>query len=278
MNAFLFLLPAGFGLVLLFWSAGSAWNRYTREKIELISQPSTSPGATVNLDQVNALPPLLKKYFHLVLEDGAPIIQRASLTQTGGFRSGPDMKGWSNMRARQVFSCQPRGFVWDAAITIFPGFSIRVCDTYIAGCGGIRVKLLALFSMIHAQHRRELDESALQRYLAEAVWFPTALLPSQGVHWKALDEHHAEATLRDGAITTTLQFEFNDDGEIVSVYTPARFREVKGQFIPTPWKGRLSNYIRVGHYRIPQQGEVEWHLNDRVYPYWKASLKEINYD
>ena len=249
-----------------------------RSKIQLISQPPSTPVSAVNLAELDSLPPLLKKYFHLVLEDGAPIIQTASLRQTGGFRASPDMKGWSKMQARQVFSCQPRGFVWDAEITIFGGFSIRVCDSYIAGRGSIRVKLLALFSIIDAQHRRELDEGALQRYLAEAVWFPTALLPAQGVHWKALDEHHAEATVRDGTITTSLQFEFNDQGEIVSVYTPARFREVKGKFIPTPWKGRLSHYIQLGHYRVPQQGEVEWHLDDRIYPYWKSSLQDISYD
>lgn len=278
MNAILFLLPAGLGLALLIWSARAAWARYTAEKFQLLRSPASNPDATVNLDEVDALPALLKKYFQLVLQDGAPIIRHASLTQTGGFRVRPDMQGWSSMRARQVFACQPKGFVWNAVITIFGGLPVHVCDSYIAGHGSMRGKLLALFTIIDAQHQRELDEAALQRFLAEAVWFPSALLPSQGVRWKALDEHHAEATISDGTITTSLQFEFNSDGEIVSVYAPARFREVAGKFITTPWKGRLSNYIQIGHYRVPQQAEVEWHLQQQIYPYWKASIKDIQYD
>lgn len=46
-------------------------------------------------------------------------------------------------------------------------------------------KFLSLFPLFDAQNQRKLDEGALQRYLAEAIWFPTALLPSQGVTWTA---------------------------------------------------------------------------------------------
>ena len=95
---------------------------------------------------------------------------------------------------------------------------------------------------------------------------------------RQLDEHRARATITDSAITTALEFEFNRKGEIIAVYTPARYREVSGEYLPTPWQGRFSNYINVSGNLIPQQGEVEWLLKDQVYPYWKARIQAINYD
>ena len=38
-------------------------------------------------------------------------------------------------------------------------------------------------------------EGELMRFLAEAAWYPTALLPSQGVRWQGADERSAFATL-----------------------------------------------------------------------------------
>ena len=39
------------------------------------------------------------------------------------------------------------------------------------------------------------------RYLAEAVWMPSALLPSNGVAWEAVDDLHARASLTYQDIT-----------------------------------------------------------------------------
>ena len=45
---------------------------------------------------------------------------------------------------------------------------------------------------------REIDQSALVRYLTEAVYFPTALLPSRTLRWEELDADSARATLVSG--------------------------------------------------------------------------------
>ena len=146
------------------------------------------------------------------------------------------------MEAQQVFSTRPRAFSWNSTISMPPGLSIRVCDSYSAWAASMKVKLSTLYTLIYAHSQQELDEAALQRYLAEAVWFPTALLPGQGNIWEALNGHRARASITDSAISTALEFEFNQKGEIVAVYAPARYREVPGEYVPTPWQGRFSNY------------------------------------
>jgi hypothetical protein len=42
------------------------------------------------------------------------------------------------------------------------------------------------------------------RFLAEAPWYPTTLLPGQGVRWKAIDDSTASATIQDGDTRVTL--------------------------------------------------------------------------
>lgn len=259
-------------VVLLLWGKTN-WHQYTSSLFEKIEAAESHESNYVNLDEVRNIP-----NFHLVLKNGVPIITHMFASQSGGFRAKPEMNEWSKMEAEQYFSSNPRAFVWNSTISIVPGFSINVCDSYIEGKGEMKGKLLSLFTLIDAQNQRELDEGALQRYLAEAVWFPTALLPSQGVTWSALDGLKAKATITDFGITASLEFEFNNKGEIISVYTPMRYREVSGKYEPTPWKGKYSKYINVKDYLIPSEGEVEWHLKDQVYPYWKASLRDIRYD
>jgi len=68
----------------------------------------------------------------------------------------------------------------------------------------------------------EIARGELMRYVAEMVWYPTALLPSQGLRWDAVDDHSANATLVDGPGSLTLLFKFDDAGLIKSVHADAR--------------------------------------------------------
>jgi hypothetical protein len=55
-------------------------------------------------------------------------------------------------------------------------------------------------------------QGELMRFFAEAAWYPTALLPSQGVQWQAMDDSSALGTLKDGQTSVTLLFRFNENG------------------------------------------------------------------
>ncbi len=263
--------------VLLLWGRAS-WRRYISNLFSEVRAAASTTVEYVGFEELNELPTPVQKYFRLVLKEGAPIINRTSLVQKGGFRPKLELKEWSAIEATQQFSSSPRAFVWSAKIAMLPGVSIDVCDLYKDGKGGIRGKFLSLFTVIEAKEQKELNEGALQRYLAEAVWFPTALLPSQGVLWSAIDEQRARATVTDGATTTSLEFTFNDNGEIVSAYTPERYREVSGTYESTPWGGRYANYVDINGYLVPIECEVEWYLQEGVYTYFRATLDEILYD
>jgi len=159
-----------------------------------------------------------------------------------------------------------------------PLMDVRVRDTYLAGKGSMQARTFAVIPVMDAMGKAELDAGALQRYLAEAIWFPTALLPGKGVTWSAIDDTKALATLTDSGTTVSLEFRFNEKGEVSGVFSPGRFREEKGKYILTPWAVRVWNYEERDGMRIPIEGEVEWQLPAGRLPYWKGKIVDVKFD
>ena len=124
----------------------------------------------------------------------------------------------------------------------------------------------------------EAAQGELMRFFAEAAWYPTALLPSQGVRWEAIDDRAAKAILKDGDVTVTLLFRFNDAGLIGSVRAEARGRIVNGAVVATPWEGRVSGYELQEGMRVPMEGEVAWMLPEGPKPYWRGRITKLSYE
>jgi hypothetical protein len=141
--------------------------------------------------------------------------------------------------------------------------------------------LLALLPVVDESDTWELREGALQRYLAESVWVPTALLPRPGLVWTAIDDSHARATLTDGATTVSLDFAFAPTGEITETFSPGRLRAVsgeKGRYERRPWGGRYRRYEDRGGIRVPREAEVYWVSRGREQPYYRGRLVRTDYD
>jgi hypothetical protein len=113
------------------------------------------------------------------------------------------------------------------------------------------------------------------RFLAEATWYPTALLPSQGVRWTGIDDRSALAALTDGSVSVALRFTFHPDGPVDTVFAEARARSVGGTLVPTPWQGRFWNHEDRGGVLVPIDGEVAWLLPSGPKSYWRGHMTEI---
>ena len=166
----------------------------------------------------------------------------------------------------------PPGMVWDAAIRAAPGCDVWVRDAYVDGLGAMRGVVLGLVPVVDARPDPALDAGALQRYLAEAVWCPTALLPVNGVRWSALDDSTARATITDAGVTVALDFRFGTDGTIVRSHTGARARATAHGYLPTPWGGSYTDYGEELGMRVPHTDEVAWTLPGGPLPYWTGRL------
>jgi hypothetical protein len=233
---------------------------------------------TVDFRELEGLPAPVQRYFRAVLKEGQPMVAGVRVRHTGTFNMGETTDQWKPFTSDQKVVAQRPGFDWNGRVAMMPGLPVRVHDAYVAGEGILHASLLGLFPVVDMRGTGDVAEGELMRFLAEAAWYPTALLPSQGVRWEAVDDRSAYATLIEGEISITMLFTFNEEGLIDTVRAQARGRAVGGEVVPTPWHGRFSNYEERGGMRVPLDGEVAWLLPEGEKPYWRGHITEIVYE
>ena len=229
-------------------------------------------------DELIGLPAPVQKYLRTALKDGQSMISAVHLELSGTINLSETAEKWKRFTSTQLVITQRPGFDWEGRIDWMPGLTGRVHDAYIAGEGILHAALFGLVSLANLRGTPEIARGELMRFLAEAAFYPTALLPSQGVQWKGVDGFSAEATLKDGETAVTLLFRFHENGLIESVRAEARGRTVGRIVIPTPWECRWSNYERRDGMCIPIEGEVAWALPEGAKPYFRARITSLRYE
>ena len=86
---------------------------------------------------------------------------------------------------------------------MMPGVPVHVHDAYIAGKGQLHAAVFGLITVARVPDSLELQRGELMIFFMEGAWYPTALLPGQGVRWEGVDDQSAQATMNDGVITPT---------------------------------------------------------------------------
>jgi hypothetical protein len=255
------------------------WKSETRElraRLEAARVPVEPQ--VVDFRELEGLPAPVERYFRRALREGQPMVTGVRVRHRGTFNTGETTERWMPFTSDQFVVTRRPGFDWDARVSIMPGLTVRVHDAYVAGEGILHAALLGAFSVANLRGTREVAEGELMRFFAEAAWYPTALLPSQGVRWEEADEGSARATLSDGEITLTMLFRFNEDGLIETLRADSRGRAVGDRVIPTPWQGRFWNYEEREGVYVPLEGEVAWLLPEGAKPYWRGRIVDIAYE
>jgi len=207
------------GLYAAAYAYGAArWTTRTGElRARLDSARSPVRPHTVDFSALDGVPAPVQRYFRTVLGDGQLLVTGATVQHDGTFNMSETAEQWTPFTSEQwVVTCRP-GFAWNGRIAALPGVPVRVHDAYVAGEGLLHASLLGLVSVADLRGGGELAKGELMRYVAEATWYPTALLPSQGVSWEAVDDHSAYGTLTDGDTDVTMLFTFDDRGLINTV-------------------------------------------------------------
>ena len=255
------------------------WNSETRDlRARLDAARVPVRPQTVDFRQLEGLPAPVQRYFHAVLEDGRPMVAGVRVQHTGTFNMSQTKEQWKPFTSDQQVVTQRPGFDWNGRVAMLPGLPVRVHDSYAAGEGVLHASLLGLFSVADMRGTGVVAEGELMRFFAEAAWYPTALLPSQGVRWEAAGDRSAYATLTEGDHTIRMLFTFNEEGLIDTVHAEARGRAVGVEMVPTPWQGRFWNYRQRGGMRVPLDGEVAWMPPEGEKPYWRGHIAEISYE
>jgi hypothetical protein len=250
------------------------WNRDSAAAVKRLYADGRALEAPLG-DLPEDLPEPMKRYFRFALAARQPPVGRTFIRWSGELAmSGGAM--WQPFAAEQHFTGNPPGFVWDATVRVAGLLPIRVRDAYVNGAGASEAAIASAVPLNGQRGTREVAEASLMRYLAEAVWFPTALLPRPGLSWSIIDADTARATLTDRGIQVAVDFHFGAGGEIVGCAAD-RHRAVGGRTVLTPWRGYYRNYRRVQGMMTPMAAEVAWVLSGQTTPVWRGHPTDIEY-
>lgn len=253
------------------WRAGT-------EELRSRLQVTPSEASVYDPAAVTDLPEPVQRYFAAVLTPGQRRVVTARVEHTGTFNMSETGEQWRPFVSDQLVVVHRPGFDWDARIRMMPGVTAYVHDAYVAGEGILHASALGLVTVAEIRGTPEIARGELMRFLAESAWYPTVLLPGEGVEWEAIDDRSAAATLTDGEVSVTMVFHFGEDDLIERVTAESRDRVVAGSGQATPWEGYFFGYERRDGMLVPLDGDVAWLLPEGRKPYWRGHIERVSYE
>ena len=276
-------IGAAVGLVIALASLAlvGRWIWHVRSEellMELAGSAHAARPAEFQLSQLEGLPVPVRAYLVQVLSAGQKAVESVRISHSGTFNMGTDRPQWRPFSSTQDVVIAGSGFLWNAHIRMAPGMPAWVHDAYVGGRAVLTARLFGLIPVMESPDSPELAQGELLRFLAEAPWYPTALLPGPNVAWEPIDDDSARLALVNGNTSVSLDVRFGEDGLIDSVYSHGRYRDFDGAQIRVPWEGRFWNYEERDGMLIPLDGEVAWLLPEGRWPYWRGHIDDIKYE
>lgn len=233
--------------------------------------PSFSPLPAALLDP---LPPIVQRCLRMALPGGIPDVTRVHPHPAGRDAPQRGLNALVPFHRYGTDGAQSPEFIWRARMHLGPLMTATVEDEYLDGIGSIDARLWGVIPLLHPEPHPRLDKGALLRYLAEAAWFPVALLPSARLHWQAAGNQRAVATLRDGTVEARLTVHFNSSGEIVHVEALRPYLS-GDDYLSRAWSGFFSEWREFNGMRVPSRGRVFWHLDSGMWEYWRGTIDSL---
>ncbi len=236
-----------------------------REEIQnLFSASKDISNKTIEKSKLNNLPEPVRKYFKYSLHPQNSNISYVRLKHGGKFRLNDK---WMDIEGQEYFTIQDPGFIWLGNVPLF-----LAKDQYFKGKGSLEVRLFSLIRIID-ERGGEMNKSEMLRWLGEAPWYPTALLPSKVISWENDTKTSAKVIMKHQGLKAEGIFSFDKEGQ------PVRFsakRNKDGRL--EDWTGHYHDYKKVDGMMIPFHVDVEWNLEEQDYTYADFTIQEIEYN
>jgi hypothetical protein len=193
------------------------------------------------------------------------------MVQSAEMRLKPD-QAFFHINATQLSGAREPGFVWQAAGTMAAIVPLQVVDSYVAGAGWLEARIAGAIPVASARGP-EIDKSEAMRFLAELAWNPDAMINASGLSWRPVDSRTVEVSMTTRGGPARVRLLFDAAGDITGIEADDRPGAI-GK-LPAPWIGRFSDYVRIGAYRWPRQGEIAWTLPAGEFVYWRGEIVSI---
>jgi hypothetical protein len=179
---------------------------------------------------------------------------------------------WMSFSATQTISTRACAFDWRARTG--PLQLVWVRDALSGGEGRLDVTALGLIPISRAEPSAALMRGELMRYLAELAWAPDAILLNSELRWREDGPDRLAVSAGSGETAAEVTLRLDGEGRIAEASAPDRPRSAKPPFLPTPWRGRFSDYRRHNDIWLPFAAEVGWEIDGKENIYWQGRIEQ----
>lgn len=243
-----------------------------RQRVE--PAPATKPVETVTEKELARLPPPVQRWLRNSGIVGKTKIRSTRLLQSAEMRLRPDQKDWAESNAEQWINLESPAFVWTVKMKMAT-LPVRGMDQFIDGQGSMWITFLGLIPVVQVESHPKINQSALQRFLGEIIWSPSAAL-APWVEWTGVDELTARAKMTWAGVTGEAVFYFDEKGDLKK-FVAMRFKEVTDEQ-PLEWHADVKEIQTFNGIRIPSSLEATWMLPEGPYTWLRFKLQNVQYD
>lgn len=250
------------------------FNKNVDNEIKVLFKKVKNKRSHISKADIEVLPQNVQRWLKYAQIIGKEKITSVRLKQKATMRLEIDKK-WMPVQAEQYFTTEEPSFIWKANIKMAPLFHIVGRDVYTEGKGNMLIKFLSLFTVANSKGK-EINQGTLLRYLAEMVWFPTAVV-NNFITWEEIDTEHAKATMTYKEVIASGVLTFNDKGEVIN-FEAERYGEFDNKFRLELWSISLYAYKEFDGIKVPTKGDVTWKLKTGNFNWFNFEVTQIEYN
>jgi hypothetical protein len=174
-------------------------------------------------------------------------------------------------RAEQTISNFSCAFAWRARTGPFG--AISVCDALTEHGGRLDVRALGFIRLAGITSSPALTRGELMRYLAELPLAPDAIRHNTGLRWREDGPDRLVVGAGSDETAAEVLLTLDSQGRIAGAFAPDRPRAINGGTVPTPWRGRFSDYRQQNGMWLPFAAEVGWVIDGEEAVYFEGHLQ-----
>lgn len=203
-------------------------------------------------------------------------IKSVYLKQKAFVKMSPEQVQWKSAVAEQYFTTQSPSFVWTLRSKIFPLVEVVERDKFQDGKGEMLIKILSIFPVSEYKNNEKINIVTIQRYLAEIVWFPSAVI-SPYIKWESINDSSAKATITYKGITSSGIFFFDLSG-CFKKFSAMRFMSGEEDAQLKEWIIEVKETEVRNGIKIPTKMTATWKLDTGDWTWLLLEIMDVSYD
>lgn len=251
------------------------FKRMVKEEIAM-AREHQNENAIDSLKKTSSLPPTVEKWLEASGARDFPEIAHVKLDQNFKLKLKPDQTDWySGTAHQQVWTAQPE-FIWAIDLKMMPLVYAVGRDRFSKGEGAMLIKMMSVVPVVNVENNPKINQGALQRYLAEMLWYPTFAM-SEYVAWEAIDEQTAKASMDYMGTIGACTFYFNADGMPDRV-SAMRYRGGDEAAVLAEWVIDVQEIKTWDGIRIPNKCSVTWRLDSGDWTWAELEVTDYSWE